>query len=62
LLSFRQSNGCAGWRFPRIDPEKSSAKFDNGVFEISMPLPQSTTAKRVPIETGTDTPKQLNAA
>lgn len=45
-----------------IDPEKIAAKFVNGVLEISMPLPQSATAKKVPIETGANQPKQIKAA
>ena len=45
-----------------IDPEKIAAKFVNGVLEISMPLPQSATAKKVPIETGVNQPKQIKAA
>ena len=45
-----------------IDPEKIAAKFENGVLEISMPLPQSATAKKVPIETSANQPKQIKAA
>ena len=45
-----------------IDPEKVAAKFENGVLEISTPLPQSATAKKVPIETNASEPKQIKAA
>jgi len=45
-----------------IDPEKIAAKFETGVLEISMPLPQSATAKKVPIETSANQPKQIKAA
>ena len=45
-----------------IDPEKIAARFVNGVLEISMPLPQSATARKVPIETGANQPKQIKAA
>ncbi len=45
-----------------IDPEKITAKFANGVLEVSMPLPQSATAKKVPIEAGASQPKQIKAA
>ncbi len=45
-----------------IDPEKIAAKFVNGVLEVSMPLPQSPTAKKVPIEAGASQPKQIKAA
>jgi HSP20 family protein len=45
-----------------IDPDKIAAKFVNGVLEISMPLPQSAGAKKVPIETGANQPKQIKAA
>jgi HSP20 family protein len=45
-----------------VDPEKIAAKFENGVLEISMPLPQSATAKKVPIETSANQPRQIKAA
>jgi HSP20 family protein len=44
------------------DAEKISAKFENGVLEISMPLPASAQAKKVPIEGGAAQPKQIKAA
>ena len=44
------------------DPEKVSAKFENGVLEISMPLPASAQARKVPIEGGAGQPKQIKAA
>ena len=45
-----------------IDPEKIAAKFVNGLLEISIPLPQSATARKVPIEIGANQPKQIKAA
>ena len=45
-----------------IDPEKIAAKFENGVLEVSMPLPQSATARKVPIEGGSSKQKQIKAA
>src|SRR4051812_30937635 len=37
-----------------IDPDKITAKFENGVIEVAIPLPQSPTVKRIPIESGTE--------
>jgi len=45
-----------------IDPEKIAAKFENGVLEVSMPLPQSVTGRKIPIESGANQPKQIKAA
>ncbi len=45
-----------------IDADKIAAKFVNGVLEVSMPLPQSATARKVPIEMGSSHPKQIKAA
>jgi HSP20 family protein len=45
-----------------IDPEKITARFENGVLEISVPLPQSVSGKKVSIEIGSDQPKQIKAA
>jgi HSP20 family molecular chaperone IbpA len=45
-----------------VDPEKVAANFENGVLEISMPLPKSATAKKVAIETNANEPKQIKAA
>ena len=45
-----------------IDPEKITARFENGVLEVSVPLPQPATGKKVPIEIGGDQPKQIKAA
>jgi HSP20 family protein len=45
-----------------VDADKIAAKFENGVLEISVPLPQSATAKKVPIEVGANQPKQIKAA
>ena len=45
-----------------VDPEKISAKFENGVLEISVPMPEAATARKVPIEVEMDTPKQIKAA
>lgn len=45
-----------------IDRNTITAKFENGVLEISMPLPESATAKKVPIETGASQVKQIKAA
>jgi HSP20 family protein len=47
-----------------VDPEKITAKFEHGVLEVTMPLPASATAKRIPIEGGGGAaqPKQIKAA
>jgi HSP20 family protein len=45
-----------------IDPEKITARFENGVLEVSVPLPQTATGKKVSIEIGGDQPKQIKAA
>ena len=45
-----------------VDPEKIKARFENGVLEVSMPLPQPPTGKKVPIESGASQPKQIKAA
>jgi HSP20 family protein len=46
-----------------VDPEKIAAKFEHGVLEITMPLPASATAKKIPIEGGgAAQPKQIKAA
>jgi hypothetical protein len=40
-----------------------AAKFEHGVLEITMPLPASAAAKKIPIEGGgTAQPKQIKAA
>jgi HSP20 family protein len=44
-----------------IDPEKITARFENGVLEVSVALPQTATGKKVPIEIGGDQPKQIQA-
>jgi HSP20 family protein len=44
-----------------IDPEKITARFENGVLEVSVALPQTATGKKVPIEIGGDQPKQIKA-
>ena len=44
-----------------IDPEKITARFENGVLEVSVALPQTATGKKVPIEIGSDQPKQIKA-
>lgn len=44
-----------------IDPEKITARFENGVLEVSVALPQMATGKKVPIEIGSDQPKQIKA-
>jgi HSP20 family protein len=45
-----------------VDPEKITARFENGVLEVSMPLPQTATGKKVPIDVESDQPKQIKAA
>lgn len=45
-----------------IDPEKITARFENGVLEVKVPLPQTASGKKVPIEIGGDQPKQIKAA
>lgn len=45
-----------------IDRDKITARFENGVLEISMPLPESVKVKKVPIEIGTTQAKQIKAA
>ena len=45
-----------------IDPEKISARFENGVLEVSVPLPQPASGKKVQIEIGGDQPEQIKAA
>lgn len=45
-----------------VEPDKITAKFENGVVEISLPMPQSSTARKVPIEATGEAPKQIKAA
>lgn len=45
-----------------IDPEKITGRFENGVLEVSVPLPQPASGKKVQIEIGGDQPKQIKAA
>lgn len=45
-----------------VDADKIAAKFENGVLEISVPLPQSAAGRKIPIETGANQPKQIKAA
>lgn len=45
-----------------VDRDKIAAKYEHGVLEISMPLPESVVAKRVPIEIAGGEVKQLRAA
>ena len=45
-----------------IDPEKITARFENGVLEISVPLAQSVSGKNFSIKIASDQPKQLKAA
>ena len=45
-----------------IDRDKITARFDNGVLEIAVPLPASATAKKVPVEIAVSEPKKLQAA
>ena len=42
-----------------VDPEGAQARFDNGVLEISLPLPEQTQRRRIPIQgsAGTGQPK-----
>jgi HSP20 family protein len=51
------------WALPKgVDRDKVAAKYENGVLEISVPLPQSATMKKVPIEIGATEKKQLEAS
>lgn len=45
-----------------VDRDKIVAKYEHGVLEISMPLPEGAVAKRVPIEIASGEVKQLKAA
>jgi HSP20 family protein len=45
-----------------VDRDKIAAKYEHGVLEISMPLPESAVAKKVPIEIAGGEVKQLKAA
>ncbi|HWP58956.1 MAG TPA: Hsp20/alpha crystallin family protein [Candidatus Acidoferrales bacterium] len=45
-----------------VDRDKIAAKYEHGVLEISMPLPEGAVAKRVPIEIAGGEVKQLKAA
>ena len=45
-----------------VEPDKIAAKFENGVLEISVPLPANATAKKIPIESSAHQPKQIKAA
>ena len=45
-----------------IDRNAITARFENGVLEISMPPPESATAKKVPIEIDASQVKQIKAA
>jgi HSP20 family protein len=45
-----------------IDRDKIVAKYEHGVLEISMPLPEGAVAKKVPIEIAGGELKQLKAA
>jgi HSP20 family protein len=47
-----------------VNPDKISAKFENGVLQISMPMPESATGKKVPIqiEGSQNNTKQIKAA
>jgi HSP20 family protein len=45
-----------------IDRDKITARFENGVLEVAVPLPASATAKTVPIEIAANEPKKLQAA
>lgn len=44
------------------DKDKVAAKYENGVLEISMPLPESAARKKVQIDVGGSQPKQIKAA
>ena len=44
------------------DREKITARFENGVLEVKVPLPQTASGKKVRIENGGDQPKQIKAA
>ncbi|TMA10041.1 MAG: Hsp20/alpha crystallin family protein [Deltaproteobacteria bacterium] len=45
-----------------VDKDKITARYEHGVLEISMPLPEEAVAKNVPIEVSGSEPKQLRAA
>jgi HSP20 family protein len=45
-----------------VDAEKIAAKFENGVLEVSVPLPQSAKLKKVPIQISVNQPKQVEGA
>ncbi len=45
-----------------VDADKITAKFEHGVIEVSVPLPESSTVKRIPIESGSTQRKQIKAA
>ena len=45
-----------------VSADKIAARFENGVLEVSVPLPASATAKKIPIEAPARQPKQIKAA
>jgi HSP20 family protein len=45
-----------------VDADKIAAKFENGVLEISVPLPPSAASRKIPIQVGANQPKQIQAA
>jgi len=40
-----------------LDPEKVTARYTNGVLEVTVPLPKETTARKIPVQT-TPTPSE----
>ncbi len=47
---------------PGVNRDQISAKYEHGVLEIAVPIPESVTAKKVPIEIGGPDVKRLQAA
>jgi HSP20 family protein len=45
-----------------VEADKIAAKFENGVLEISVPLPASAPGRKIPIEIRANQPKQIKAA
>jgi HSP20 family protein len=45
-----------------VDPEGAQARFENGVLEVSLPLPQQTQRRRIPIQGSTGTGQQQSGS
>jgi len=45
-----------------VDPQKVTARFENGVLDVTVPLPAAPTAQKVPIQVEGPTPAAKHAA